>query len=90
MPSFIDSNPERVVENNDETHEDSGNTKSAGGDYRENIFYVSSPWAALNIAAVYRAVNLLSSSAATLTIQYKRKDRVKNYFKLSDTRMGRR
>lgn len=90
MPSFIDSNPERVVENNDETHEDSGNTKSAGGDYRENIFYVSSPWAALNIAAVYRAVNLLSSSAATLTIQYKRKDRVKNYFKLSDTKDGKK
>lgn len=87
LPSFIDSGSEKTDE---EAHEDYGKAKSTGGDYRENIVYVNSPWAALNIAAVYRAVNLLSSSAATLTIQYKRKDRAKNYFKLSDTKDGKR
>lgn len=87
LPSFIDSGSEKTDE---EAHEDYGKAKSTGGDYRENIAYVNSPWAALNIAAVYRAVNLLSSSAATLTIQYKRKDRAKNYFKLSDTKDGKR
>ena len=87
LPSFIDGGSEKTDE---EAHEDYGKAKSTGGDYRENIVYVNSPWAALNIAAVYRAVNLLSSSAATLTIQYKRKDRAKNYFKLSDTKDGKR
>lgn len=60
-----------------------------GGDYREKVVYVSSPSAAMKVAAVYRAVNLISSSAAVLSLQYKRKNRAKDYFVLDDTAGGR-
>lgn len=90
LPSFIDSNPTVSGDNVEELPEKDEKTKPSGGDYHENISYVNSPWAALNIAAVYRAVNLLSGSAATLTLQYKRKDRAKGYFKLNETKEGRK
>ena len=84
LPSFIEGN------DTESPSVKSDINKKAGGDYRENITYVNSPWVAMNIAAVYRAVNLLSSSAATLSIQYKRKDRAKGYFKLNDTKEGKK
>lgn len=59
------------------------------GDYKQNVVYVSSAEAAMKIAAVYRAVNLISSSVASLTLQYKRKDRAKGYFKLYDDGYGK-
>jgi HK97 family phage portal protein len=59
--------------------------KSAtGGDYKQNVVWVTGPETAMKIAAVYRAVNLISSSVASLTLQYKRKDRTKDYFKIDD------
>lgn len=52
----------------------SSDTKSSsGGDYKQNVIYVSSAEMAMKIAAVFRAVNLISSSVASLTLQYKRK-----------------
>lgn len=60
-----------------------------GADYREHVVYVNNPNTAMKIAAVYRAVNLISSGLASLKMEYKRKDRVKNYFKLYDTNGGR-
>lgn len=71
-----------------------GNTSSSskketkGGDYRQNIVYVKEAEPAMKIAAVYRAVNLISSAVASLTLEYKRKDRIKGYFKLFDTGEG--
>lgn len=68
-----------------------GNTKNKtteSGDYRQNVVYVNNSETAMKIAAVYRAVNLISSSAAVLTLQYKRLDRVKEYFKLYNTGDG--
>lgn len=62
---------------------------SSGGDYKQNVVYVSSAETAMKIAAVYRAVNLISSSVASLTLQYKRKDRIGNYFKMYDDKDGR-
>lgn len=59
------------------------------GDYKQNVVYVSSAEAAMKIAAVYRAVNLISSSVASLTLRYKRKDRAKGYFKLYDDGYGK-
>lgn len=59
-----------------------------GGDYRQNVVYVRNAEMAMKIAAVYRAVNLISSSAAVLTLQYKRLDRAKGYFKLHNTGDG--
>lgn len=59
-----------------------------GGDYRQNVVYVRNAETAMKIAAVYRAVNLISSSAAVLTLQYKRLDRAKGYFKLHNTGDG--
>lgn len=55
---------------------------SESADYRQNIVYVNTDEKAMKIAAVYRAVNLISSSVAILKMQYKRKDRAKDYFKL--------
>ena len=62
---------------------------SMGGDYKQNVVWVTSAEASMKIAAVYRAVNLISSSVASLTLQYKRKDRVKNYFKMYEDKDGK-
>lgn len=60
-----------------------------GADYRQNVVYANTPETAMKISAVYRAVNLISSGLASLRMEYKRKDRVKDYFKLYDTNGGR-
>jgi HK97 family phage portal protein len=60
-----------------------------GGNYTEKVVWVSSAAAAMKVAAVYRAVNLISSSAAVLSLQYKRKNRAKDYFVLDETEGGR-
>jgi HK97 family phage portal protein len=68
----------------------SSDTKSSsGGDYKQNVIYVSSAEMAMKIAAVFRAVNLISSSVASLTLQYKRKDRIADYFKFYDDKDGK-
>lgn len=59
-----------------------------GGDYRENVIWVRDGEKGMKISAVYRAVNLLASSAAVLRLQYKRRDRAKDYFKLFTTGEG--
>lgn len=58
------------------------------GDYKQNVVWVNNSETAMKIAAVYRAVNLISSAAASLTLEYKRKDYAKGYFKLYDTGDG--
>lgn len=64
-------------------------TPVTGGSYTENVVYANTDEKAMRIAAVYRAVNLISSSAAVLTLRYKRKDRVKDYFKIYDSGDGK-
>lgn len=64
-------------------------TNVEGADYRQNVVYANTPDMAMKIAAVYRAVNLISSGLATLKLEYKRKDRVKGYFKVYDTAGGK-
>lgn len=71
------------------SEKESTKKSSSGGDYKQNVVYVSSAEAAMKIAAVYRAVNLISSSVASLTLQYKRKDRAKDYFKMYNDGDGR-
>ena len=66
-------------------------TKAAVGvDYKQNVVWANTGDKAMKIAAVFRAVNLISSGLATLRLEYKRKDRYKGYFKLDDTIRGRR
>jgi HK97 family phage portal protein len=69
-----------------------GNTSKkedvAGGDWRNNVEYVNTSESATKIAAVYRAVNLISSSAAVLTMRYMRRDTAQNYFKLCEDAEG--
>ena len=60
-----------------------------GADYRQNVVYANTPASAMKIAAVYRAVNLISSGLATLRLEYKRRDRVLNYFKPYNTGTGK-
>ena len=64
-------------------------TDVEGADYRQHVVYANTPDMAMKISAVYRAVNLISSGLASLRLEYKRKDRVKNYFKVYDTASGR-
>lgn len=54
----------------------------SGADYKMNVVYANTPVAAMKVAAVFRAVNLISSGLATLKMEYKRKDRAKDYFRL--------
>ena len=64
-------------------------TVADGGNYSAKVVHVGTPNAAMKVASVYRAVNLISSSAAVLSLQYKRKNRAKDYFVLDETEGGR-
>ena len=61
---------------------------AVGADYKQNVVWANTPTRAMKIAAVFRAVNLVSSGLATLKIEYKRKDRAKGYFKLDNGKAG--
>ena len=63
---------------------------AVGADYKQNVVWANTPTRAMKIAAVFRAVNLISSGLATLKLEYKRKDRYKGYFKLDDSIGGKR
>jgi HK97 family phage portal protein len=63
---------------------------AVGADYKQNVVWAGTPTKAMKIAAVFRAVNLISSGLATLKLEYKRKDRYKGYFKLDDSIGGKR
>lgn len=63
---------------------------AVGADYKQNVVWAGTPTRAMKIAAVFRAVNLISSGLASLKLEYKRKDRAKGYFKLDDGIKGKR
>lgn len=63
---------------------------AVGADYKQNVVWANTETRAMKIAAVFRAVNLISSGLATLKLEYKRKDRYKGYFKLDDSIGGKR
>lgn len=63
---------------------------AVGADYKQNVVWANTPTRAMKIAAVFRAVNLISSGLATLKLEYKRKDRAKGYFKLDNGIGGNR
>lgn len=59
-----------------------------GARYMDRIQYVKSPEEAMKIAAVYRAVSLISDSIAALPLIYKRRDKSGNYYKPYTTGAG--
>ncbi len=59
-------------------------------DYRENVVAVNTPDKALKIAAVYRAVNLISNGLAILPMHYKRWNSALRYFVMDETPAGQR
>jgi len=62
--------------------EQSGNESGkAAADYRKQISYAGTPPTALKIAAVYRAVNLISNAIGVLPMHYKRYNAALRYFK---------
>lgn len=61
-----------------------------GADYRENVVTVNSPEKALKIAAVYRAVNLISNGLAIMPMHYKRWNSALKYFVMDETNAGQR
>ena len=61
---------------------------AVGADYKQNVVWANTPTRAMKIAAVFRAVNSISSGLATLKIEYKRKDRAKGYFKIDNGKAG--
>ena len=63
---------------------------AVGADYKQNVVWAGTPTRAMKIAAVFRAVNLISSGLASLKLEYKRKDRVKGYFKFDNGKAGSR
>ena len=63
---------------------------AVGADYKQNVVWANTPTRAMKIAAVFRAVNLISSGLASLKLEYKRKDRVKGYFKFDSGKAGSR
>jgi HK97 family phage portal protein len=65
-----------------------GPVKVSGGAYKTSAVQVRSKERAMKIASVYRAVSLISSGVAVMTMQYRRYDHVKGYFKLNEDRNG--
>lgn len=63
---------------------------AVGADYKQNVVWANTPTRAMKIAAVFRAVNLISSGLASLKLEYKRKDRAKGYFKFDNGKAGSR
>ena len=61
---------------------------AVGADYKQTVVWANTPTRAMKIAAVFRAVNIISSGLATLKIEYKRKDRAKGYFKIDNGKAG--
>ena len=61
---------------------------AVGADYKQNVVWANTPTRAMKIAAVFRAVNIISSGLATMKIEYKRKDRAKGYFKIDNGKAG--
>ena len=61
-----------------------------GADYRENVVTVNTPEKALKIAAVYRAVNLISNGLAIMPMHYKRWNSALKYFVMDETQSGQR
>ena len=43
---------------------------AVGADYKQNVVWANTPTRAMKIAAVFRAVNIISSGLATLKIEY--------------------
>ena len=65
-------------------------TTAVGADYKQHVVWANTETKAKKVAAVFRAVNLISSGLASLTLEYKRKDRYKDYFKLDNSANGKR
>lgn len=66
-------------------------SKAPAADYRKQISYAGTPPTALKIAAVYRAVNLISNAIGVLPMHYKRYNAALKYFKTDyDTVLGSR
>ena len=66
-------------------------SKAPAADYRKQISYAGTPPTALKIAAVYRAVNLISNAIGVLPMHYKRYNAALKYFKTDyDTVVGSR
>lgn len=63
---------------------------AVGADYRQNVVWAGTAPRAMKIAAVFRAVNLISNGLASLRLTYKRKDRAQGYFKADDSAAVRR
>lgn len=55
-----------------------------GADYGANVVYVNSDATAMKIAAVYRAVSLISNGIASLVFQYKRYNEAKKVYVKDD------
>lgn len=54
---------------------------NAAADYRKQVSYAGTPPTALKIAAVYRAVNLISNAIGVLPMHYKRYNAALKYFR---------
>lgn len=65
------------------------NVQVSGAKYGNAAQIVNSPDRAMKVAAVFRAVDLISSGVGVLTMKYKRKNRAKNYYQVNDTGEGK-
>lgn len=58
--------------------------RAPGGSYVQQVVSVNTPWAAMKLAAVYRAVELTSSGVACMPLHVKRLNRVGKYYQAFD------
>jgi len=63
------------------TAQTSSKSGGTGADYRRQVSYAGTPQTALKIAAVYRAVNLISNAIGVMPMHYKRYNAALKYFR---------
>ena len=81
---------DRILKRETVVREEKTQRAAVGADYKENVVWAHTESKAMKIAAVFRAVNLISSGLASLRMEYKRKDRAMGYFKVDESVVGRR
>ena len=81
---------DRILKREVAVSEEKTQRAAVGADYKENVVWAHTESKAMKIAAVFRAVNLISSGLASLRMEYKRKDRARGYFKVDESVVGRK
>ena len=64
--------------------------KVSGGSFEERIVFAASPYVALTVSPVYRAIKLIMNTMSVMPVQYRKKDFEKGNFYIDMRGLGKR